>query len=331
MNERDLSIDIFKGFLVIGMIICHCMQFFSDMELYPVSSIVVNLLNIITFPGFVFAFGYTSYLAYFNNGRGDARKRILKNAFKTLMAFYISGIFYRILIDKKTLNISTILPIITLFDIPGWSEFLVSFAFFSLVTAIFYYPLKQLINNENILILISILLLLTSFISYERVTIPQIGLLIGTTEFASFPMVQHMPFYLMGIYFSKRSIGYNRNVLIISLVLTMSTVISILISGSLPERFPPSLLWLIAPCFILYLYFILSKFLGKDCKPNFIILIGENTLFYLLLSNILIFTLAGTGVVPLLSSFESVLMAMLLVLICAYLISITRKMPLKKK
>ncbi|MFU0799038.1 MAG: hypothetical protein ACFWUE_00010 [Xylanivirga thermophila] len=328
MKKRDVSIDILKGFLTIGMIICHCMQFFSDIELFIGSKILVAFFNTITFSGFVFAFGYTSYLAYFSHNRQNIRLRMLKNAIKTLIAFYISGILFRVLFEGKPLNISTILPIIGLFDIPGWSEFLISFTLFTIIEIIFYDQLKKIIVNKQIVTISVIVFLLMCFIPYERVNIAQIGLLIGTTKFAAFPIVQYMPFYIIGMYFAKNSIEINRKILILSAGLTACTVIHSIINKSIPERFPPSLLWIIAPCFILYLYYILSKYMVKYDKLKVVTLIGEigeNSLFFLLLSNIFIFALAGTRSIPLLNTVESFLIAFLIIMTCLYITNIIRK------
>lgn len=324
VKKRDLSIDIFKAFLVIGMILCHSMQFFSKEDF--LTQILITFFNFITFPGFVFAFGYTSYLAYFSSEVEIAKKKMLKNAVKILIAFYISGISYRVFVDGKPLNAITVLPIISLFDIPGWSEFLISFSLFMFVGVIFYNPLQKIVKNEKMLFIISSIFLLMTFIPYEKVNISQIGLLIGTTKFPTFPIAQYMPFYLAGMYFAKKSLRLNRNILIISFAFTISTVLYIVITGNLPGRFPPTLFWIIAPSFVIYIYYLFSKFIEEKCnKLKFIILIGENTLFYLLMSNIMIFTLAGKMMIPLLNNVETLLLLTILILMSTYIIEIIRK------
>lgn len=324
MRKRDLSIDIFKAFLVIGMILCHSMQFFSKKDF--LTQILITFFNFITFPGFVFAFGYTSYLAYFNSEVEIAKKRMLKNALKILIAFYISGISFRVFVDGKHLNARTVLPIISLFDIPGWSEFLISFSLFMVIGVIFYNPLQKIVENEKMLFIVSSIFLLMTFIPYEKVDIPQIGLLIGTTKFPTFPVAQYMPFYLAGMYFAKKSLQLNRNILIISFVFTMSTVLYIVITKNVPGRFPPTLFWIIGPSFVIYLYYLLSKILERNCNNlKFIIIVGENTLFYLLMSNILIFTLAGKMIILSLNNIETLLLSAILVLVPTYMIKIIRK------
>ncbi|MBB6692153.1 DUF1624 domain-containing protein [Cohnella xylanilytica] len=57
-KPRERAIDLFKGLLVIGMVYCHTLQFFSDPQAYPNGQRIIDLVNLITFSGFVFAFGY---------------------------------------------------------------------------------------------------------------------------------------------------------------------------------------------------------------------------------------------------------------------------------
>ena len=56
MNARKREIDIQKGMLTVAMMLCHCIQFFGKEE-YGLQKILVNLINLSTFSGFMFCFG----------------------------------------------------------------------------------------------------------------------------------------------------------------------------------------------------------------------------------------------------------------------------------
>ena len=64
MNARKREIDIQKGMLTVAMMLCHCIQFFGKEE-YGLQKILVNLINLSTFSGFMFCFGYTNQIAYY--------------------------------------------------------------------------------------------------------------------------------------------------------------------------------------------------------------------------------------------------------------------------
>ena len=61
MKKRDNSLDLFKGILTILMIFTHVMGIFR----YNVYiDIICFYVNLTTFSGFMFSFGYVSYKAY---------------------------------------------------------------------------------------------------------------------------------------------------------------------------------------------------------------------------------------------------------------------------
>lgn len=327
MKTRDIKIDIFKGLLVIGMIYCHVLQFFSDAGAYPSANIIINIINVITFPGFVFSFGYTSRIAYLSKELKDVYYRILNSAFKALVAFYISGIGFRVLVDKKQLGFQTVVKVLTLSDIPGWSEFLVSFTFYILTAALLFKPLKLLLEKKAAFWVAFVLLFFTTFIPYEKIQVTQIGLLIGTTRFPSFPILQYMMFYLLGMYFQRYNVFINKKLLIGSFALTGIAVINIARhGGNLPQRFPPSIFWLLLPMFLLYLYYIVSGGLGKnDLFIRILQPVGMNSLVYLLLSNIMIFALAGSMSVEKFGSLEGLIFTFILISVIRYFYGIIRK------
>lgn len=287
MTERDRSIDLLKGTLVIGMIYAHIMSFFSHL---PYFAIIVKLfINVITFSGFLFCFGYVCQLSYFHKTINTVYKKLLNNFFKMIVAFYISAIFYRFL-TTDNFGLNNILNIIFLFDIPTLSEFLIAFALINLVTIPLFGTFKSIIKNKIMFWIIISLLLLTTFFPYELVTTKQIGLLIGTTKFYAFPILQYMPFYLLGMYFAAYKINYNIYIFIGSIFSSLIYILYIIIYHDNPVRFPPSIFFILAPMFYLYMFYLFFKVLiQKKVSISLLELMGKNVLYYLLFSNILIF------------------------------------------
>lgn len=54
---RSSALDIFKGLLVFGMILAHVIQILGGRNNYLLTAIS-NYINLISFSGFLFAFGY---------------------------------------------------------------------------------------------------------------------------------------------------------------------------------------------------------------------------------------------------------------------------------
>ena len=76
--------------LTVAMMLYHCIQFFGKEE-YGFQKILVNLINLSTFSGFMFCFGYTNQIAYYQKEWKNSFGKMLKNVCRMLIAFYISG------------------------------------------------------------------------------------------------------------------------------------------------------------------------------------------------------------------------------------------------
>lgn len=135
--------------------------------------------------------------------------------------------------------------------------------------------------------------LLSTFIPYSMVKIPPIGIIIGTTRFSCFPIVQYLPFFLIGLYCQSRNVFYNKYLLLIAFLSTTFITSLFVKTHICPNRFPPSLEWILwAPAFTMA-YYVISDKLAKSkmhiIMRNVILIYGRYTLDYLVISNVIIF------------------------------------------
>ncbi|WP_372632272.1 acyltransferase family protein [Cohnella sp.] len=328
-RKRERAIDLFKGLLVLGMVYCHTLQFFSDPQVYPNGQKFIEVINLITFSGFVFSFGYVSQLSYYGKPFRLAAPRMLMAALKTLFAFYVSGAAFRLFIDGRVLSWANIKPILTLNDMPGWSEFLASFTYLMIVGLILFVPLRRLAEIKWLGFVVAGVLLLTTFIPYGSIHWMKWGPLIGTRDFASFPVLQYFPYYLLGILFARYRIVWDWRVLTGAIVASGAFVWKWLSTEGqpLPERFPPSIWWIVGPALVLYGYYLLSRLMEKYPAP-FVPLeaMGRNVLWYLVMSNVLIFALKGNQQDNLLlSAWDGFLMALVLLGVVSFSVWIMTK------
>jgi len=291
-GRRDRAIDLFKGLLVLGMVYCHVLQFFSDPQVYPSGQRWIEFINLITFSGFVFSFGYASQLAYYAKPFRQAAPRMVKTAVKTLLAFYISGTAFRLFIDGRVLDWGTIRPILLLKDMPGWSEFLASFTYLILLGMILFHPLRLLVERKWAGFAAAGLLLVTTWLPYGSFHVPQLAPLVGTRDFASFPVLPYFPYYIVGMLFARHRIVWDLRVLAGSAAASGAFVWKWLQAGGWPERFPPSIWWILGPALALYGYVLLARLLDRlsgSLTP--LEAMGRNVLWFLVMSNMLIFAL----------------------------------------
>ena len=288
-KERDLSIDLMKGILAFFMIAVHILELFNILLDYnDFVKVIIFYIELTSFSGFLFCNGYVSYNAYIskNEDKKIFRKKMLKNFLKMLFVFYISGIASSILVSDDVFSFNKLIRIIFLREIPIYSEYLLSFAFIYLILYLFK-DLYKKINVLGLLIIFNISLLLT-LIDYSYVSIPLLGVFIGSSKYFCFPIIQYFSYYIIGIYLAKNKIVFNKYILGVSLFGFLLLLVYCFGRGQYPNRFPPSLFFIVGGYLFIYLYYIICKKIRISNKC-FLISIGRNSLIYLIVSNIIQF------------------------------------------
>ncbi len=202
---RDRSVDLQRGILVILMLYAHILQFFGDAQLFPQTNLWVNGISLLAFPTFVFCFGRTVAMAYLKKPFRQALPRMGRTLLRCLAAFYVSGAAYRVLRERKPLGAGTLRNIFLLNDIPGWSEFLIAFAVLMLAAIVLFPLLRQITCRRWLWLPLSLPCALCCFLPYDRVTLPQLALLIGGKNLVTYPIVQYFPFFLAGVAYADAS------------------------------------------------------------------------------------------------------------------------------
>ncbi|MDR0928348.1 MAG: hypothetical protein LBM74_01380 [Oscillospiraceae bacterium] len=305
LPARNRALDVFKGMLVGLMVYGHVLQFFGVLDVFAVFSIGWNGLSTAIFPGFVFAFGWAVSLAYLGKPLGRVWPRLLRIALKSLGAFYLSGTAYRVLRENKPFAAGMVRRILLLQDIPGWSEFLLAFALYALLTLVLLKPLTALRRHPLALLGVCALCLGGCFLPYEQIHSPYLGLLVGTRDQVLFPVLQHAPYFLLGLYFPVRNRRYTW-VWVACAAISTGIGLLIWLRTGLPERFPPSIGWMLLPAGVLVglvacAWGLGQISLGRMARYNPLIPVvamGRDSLFYLLGSNLILFTLAGKEIAP---------------------------------
>ena len=309
---RDRSIDVSRGLLVIMMVYGHVLQFFGDAQLFPRVGDLINIVNLTVFGTFVFDFGATAGLAYLSKPYRRALPGMVKTGLRVYAAFCLSGIGYRVLRENKPFAVGTVRRVLTLSDIPGWSEFLVAFALYSLLLIVGFAAFRWLAGRPLAALAVSAACVVCCVIvPYGAVPHP-LALLIGGTAFAYFPVVQYMPYFLAGLLYAR---GERGRLLAAAAVSTAAGMVDFVLHG-LPERFPPSWGWVLLPGLLVTAVAVLSRALCAlsgggvrriaDALCGLLERLGGASLYYLLTSNLVLFTLAGKRIAPALSA-QSVL------------------------
>jgi hypothetical protein len=302
LKHRDLSLNYFKGFLVIGMIVAHAIQLLTNVG--GIAKYFSVYINLVTFSGFMFCFGYIYQAAYSTK---KVSFMFAMNKMKTtLFAYYISAISWAVLVDQDT-TFSRMVSIIVLINPSPYSEFLLAFF---LMTGV-YFALRPVLTRltsttTNVVVTCGILLLLslipfgdfypTIEVAGNKVVVDYyIGLLLGSSHSSYFPILQYLIFFILGIWFKKSDVNFSWPMLGASILGLFLLAAYRTIFHEMPPRFPPSPIWIVGSFFFIYAYFMVSKGIKSSWLSGYLNQIGENTIVYLVLSNIFLFALSTTG------------------------------------
>lgn len=283
---RSADLDIFKTMLVWGMITAHCIQLLAFRPKPPADTISI-FINLITFSGFMFAFGYGVGLSKRVKGWGQ---RLWPVAL-LLVATWVSELAFELLVDKQALTPELLVPLLTLSRLYGWSEFLASFTVLYLIIAIARPVLVAIGSNWLLRIAATLVCFASTFVVISQ-DIPVLATLIGTRNFASFPILAYLPWFLVGIAFARHP-NLPRWIEWVLAAIGTGVFASLVwrSGGELPERFPPSIAWVAGAALPLALYLMAARGLARLRVPTLLLQPGRHVLAALLLSNLVIFGL----------------------------------------
>ena len=284
---RLVYLDVFKTLLVYGMIGAHVMQLLG-FGLKPWTHDYVDFINLISFSGFMLAFGIGTGLQRKDGRKGSFTARLWPILVMAL-AVYVSSIGFVVLVDEKPLGIGLLLDLLSMRVLFGWSEFLASFLVLYIALALAR-PLFLKIGESAVLVaLVGAACLAATLVVYNG-AYPLAAAVIGTTRFASFPLIPYLPWFLIGIYLGRKGAISNLWLFGPAIVATGIFVYIFMSKGELPQRFPPSALWVAGSALPLMIYLFVSQLIGgRVAVPEVLTLPGRHVLRFLVLSNLAIF------------------------------------------
>lgn len=290
MQQRSFYIDLMKGLLTLGMVFAHVIQLLGDGQSIILEAFSI-MTNLVSFSGFIFCFGFAAWVAYLSK-QNIPKASVAKTSFKCYLAFLISGFAFRVLYNAKEPSLNLALNIALLRDIPGYSEFLLTFAMVVLVAAICKTIIRLASNNINNLFLACSICIACTFLPSDHIHDPIVGQFIGGQNFAFFPVVQYFPLFLFGVFVARQNQStISISVSVVSLVL-VGIFIYLNVLNVHISRFPPSGIWVICSAGMVYIYLITAKLImikGARVFCSYLNVVGQNVLFYLIISNLVLF------------------------------------------
>ncbi len=179
---------------------------------------------------------------------------VLKTTLKCYFAFVISGVGYLALVKSQLLSLDLVTRVCFLRLIPGYSEFLISFSLIALFACIFSKSVFAATNTAKNLVITTMVLLCFTILPKEIDIDPIIGLVIGGSKFAYFPIVQYSPLFLLGVFFARHGESYNWRYIVLSFLAAIA-FLCVMSTNMYISRFPPSAGWIVFSAGMVYLYY----------------------------------------------------------------------------
>lgn len=288
IKKRDRSLDLFKGFLIIQMTLAHVLAFYGngDQLWYWVSQAV----NLSTFGGFLFAFGWGAQIAWLPKDFKIAAPRMLKAALRLHVSFLVSAICYLTLIDGKPYEPKMWFDILTFQDIPSYSQFLGSFTIATLLGILFFKFWKNM--GPWIGLALGMVCALSTLIPTFHELIP-LAYFWSPISLGTFPFFQYAHYWIAGILLARYKL-FDRKILGLIAVFASAPVLYYAIQeGTMPREYGPSIYWITGGYLIHWIYLRSSLLLDRWNLAEWLSEMGSKALYFLLGTNFLIFALRG--------------------------------------
>ena len=284
---RALSLDLLKTLLVVGMISAHVIQLVTE-EPPRWAWIWSDVVNLVTFSGFMLAFGLGVGLSAGRERRRSAGERVLP-VIKMLVAVWFSSFGFLLLVERTPIDGWLVREVMTTEVLFGWSEFLTSFLVLYILLAVARPAFVRVATRPTWLIAACVGALATTMVTTDAYR-PLIGGLVGHRGYPNFPVLSYLPWFLIGIHLGARGHRISAGDIAVGAAATGAFLLYLWQEQRLPERFPPSLLWIIGPGLPLAMYlWTVEQAARRVPRPDMTLAAGRHVLASLVLSNLLIF------------------------------------------
>ncbi len=256
-SKRDITIDLLRFIAIFLMIFAHT-SMILNISGYALNNWLKDSGNFICFALFLFCFGAGNYLRTQRDGLN--KKALLKRVIWLYFAYLmivITGIVF-----NGNLKLDELIKQAFFYKLPAYGEFIAAFILFEL----FSYTQNTLLNKiasniSKILILSAIIFFLAELFKTFNygVLSPYTNLLFGGKDYFSFPIMQYLPIFLLGVYYAKNPEYFmSKNFIsILSLAITLSIFLFSL--GINMNRWPPNYVYIITNISILFLIIFLAN------------------------------------------------------------------------
>lgn len=296
--KRDLSLDFLKGSAVLFMILTHVNAFF-----YNGTSSWMNFWTwwgaSMAFVTFVFAYG-VGYRKHIEKKSLD-RPQILRRLGLLAIGYFLTAIWVDWIWFDKPAELADLFQVLTLQEIPAYTEFMLAFLLYGLLLVLFKKTFLSWIKKGWPLLLVGLLTYPLARHLYTLdwgVGLPTLvkGILVGHESLNRWGVLSYFVVFATGLIWGHHFLGKEKSKLSSLLVFgtLLAALLGLKIAGAYPERWPPSVLYLILGLAYSFGVFALWDLLRKIPKAilDFAVFIGKNALYFFVFHTLFVITIS---------------------------------------
>lgn len=343
-KNRIWSVDIIRGFFINLMMIAHAIFFFHT-QTNQLLIITNRFIDIVTFTGLLLLSGMTGYIAYihFDHPTISVIKRITKRLSVYLFGYYLLAILAHT--TANGWNYNEVIQILTFSRLVPFTEFIIPFLMFGIIKIPFrkaYARISQsLVHTLLVGVIIFLIAAVALTLSFPQALIPLKVLLIGQKSTYSFPLLQYMPVYLLGLYLGKwhwdnhhkETVLRHLKHIIFGLGISLVALVLVSLIPNFPltqfDRWPPSLSFIVAgSLFTLCMIWFIETAHNLYRTPwirNYLLISGQNAFALFLTHTLVLYIFQALHIMP---AYSTLLVAVLWLTSVAFALYLAKIIPL---
>ncbi len=305
-SKRIAYIDFLRGLAIFLMLVTHINGFFLFNNEKPLDYITYFGATV-CFVIFLFCFGF-GYGIKLGKDKSVSFKKHIKRSAILLSVYYFSAFVMELFLSNG-LDWASIQRILILAHQPEYTQFLLTFFIYAVLTAIVYEPLRRLLKGSKkrtfvLLIMMQLLSFILYAVSYNLASydISIAGsdtvqsIFIGKRGVSTFAILPYLPVFVYGLIWgfvvpSKKLARRYEKVLVWTVFISTSSlyILMKLLGLSRWERWPPSILYLLLGIATISGVISLKKYIRRlGPVSSYLSFLGRNSLSIFVLNVVLI-------------------------------------------
>lgn len=330
-KERDSSIDLLRGSVVLWMVITHTNALFYNFDGHGWLGFFTWLGATVCFTTFLFCSGSVYGMKFKDKNHVITFRKLWQRLTYIITGYYVTAFAVVILGNQAIPSFDEIIKVLFFIEVPIFTEFILAFALADILIFILQRILHRSLVKPYLLLIITILISLFAWVLYNidfkiEILNAYKSLLVGHEGLHRFGILTYFPVLAVGLLWGYwNSKLRERSIVLVAVLAALAAFIifSEQYLGFRQDRWPPSVLFLSYGMAYIALFLLLVPYILK-LKPlsNALKFLSNYTFEYYQLHVIVMYTLSIVVNGAKYDQLTAALMAVLVVLMVTLLIKL---------